>query len=87
MKGVIRIGDPTSGGGVVLGGSGTMKFEGIGVARQGDLVDCPKKGHGRTEIVEGHPVYRENGVPIAFNGHACGCGCTLISSLPNAGIS
>jgi uncharacterized Zn-binding protein involved in type VI secretion len=21
---------------------------------------------------------------VAFHGHKCGCGCTLISSLPNA---
>ncbi|EFO2377525.1 hypothetical protein DRR48_07745 [Escherichia coli] len=26
-----------------------------------------------------------NGKPVALHGHRCGCGCTLISSLPNAG--
>ncbi|MBJ2231973.1 PAAR domain-containing protein [Pseudomonas simiae] len=87
MKGIIRIGDKTTGEGEVLSGSITMKFGGIGVAREGDPVDCPIPGHGRTEISEGHPVFHDNGIPIAFEGHACACGCTLISSLPVAGAS
>ncbi len=52
MKGIIRIGDKTTGEGEVLSGSITMKFGGIGVAREGDPVDCPIPGHGRTEISE-----------------------------------
>ncbi len=85
MKGIIRVGDKTTSGGEVRAGSITRMFGGLGVARQGDPVDCPTAGHGRTFIAEGHPAFRENGVPIAFHGHACGCGCTLISSLPHAG--
>ncbi|CDL84796.1 PAAR domain-containing protein [Xenorhabdus szentirmaii] len=84
MKGIIRIGDQTTHGGKVLEGSATMKFEGKGVARLGDKVSCPKEGHGPTEIIEGHATFTDNGVPIAFHGHKCSCGCTLISSLGNA---
>jgi uncharacterized Zn-binding protein involved in type VI secretion len=84
MQGIIRIGDKTTGGGTVLTGSKYMKFGGIGAARQGDAVDCPKPGHGRTTITEGNPRFRDGGVPVAFDGHACACGCTLISSLPQA---
>ncbi|MGP0016599.1 PAAR domain-containing protein [Pseudomonas sp.] len=87
MKGIIRIGDTTSGGGTVLSGSTAMRFGGIGVARQGDPVNCPKRGHGRTLITEGHPTFRDNGIPVAFQGHRCACGCALISSLPNATAS
>ncbi|WP_339437331.1 MULTISPECIES: PAAR domain-containing protein [unclassified Pseudomonas] len=36
-------------------------------------------------IAEGHPVLRVNGVPVLFHRHRCGCGCTLISSQPEAG--
>ncbi|WP_339437332.1 MULTISPECIES: PAAR domain-containing protein [unclassified Pseudomonas] len=87
MKGIIRIGDKTTGGGTVLSGSVDMVFRGRGAARQGDPVDCPIAGHGRTMIAEGHPVFRDNGVSVAFHGHLCVCGCALISSLPEAGAT
>lgn len=87
MKGIIRIGDKTSGGGAVLSGSTTMKFHGIGVARVGDPVSCPVPGHGETVVAEGHPVFKDNGIPIAFHGHHCACGCMLLTSLPTATAS
>lgn len=87
MNGIIRIGDRNSSGGTVLGGSSAMRFDGIGVARQGDPVNCPLPGHGRTSIAEGHPTFMDEGVPVAFNGHRCACGCTLVSSLPEASAS
>jgi len=85
MKGVIREGDKNSGGGTVLSGSAAKRFNGIVVAREGDPVLCPVPGHGYTVIAEGHPGYRDNGVPVAFEGHRCACGCILLSSLPTAG--
>jgi uncharacterized Zn-binding protein involved in type VI secretion len=84
MQGIIRIGDKTTGGGTVLSGSSDMIFEGIGVARVGDPVICPIPGHSPTVIVEGHPTFKDNGASIALQGHLCGCGCALLSSLPNA---
>ena len=45
---VIVIGDKTTHGGTVLQGSQTMTAGGKSVARQGDLVSCPKcKGTSR----------------------------------------
>lgn len=85
MRCIIRIGDKTTGGGTVITGSITMQFGGVGVAREGDPVDCPVPGHGRSVIAEGHSAFRDNGVPVAFDGHRCACGCVLISSMPNAG--
>jgi len=85
MKGIIRVGDKTSGRGTVLTGSSSLSFDGIYVAREGDPVSCPVPGHGRTVIAEGHPAFRDNGVPVAFDGYRCACGCVLISSMPNAG--
>lgn len=87
MKGIIRVGDKNTGGGSVLSGSTNMKFCGIGVARLGDPVSCPIEGHGPTVIAEGHPTFKDNGVPVAFHGHRCACGCTLISGLPQAAVS
>lgn len=87
MKGIIRIGDKTTGGGTVLSGFAVMIFSGIGAARQDDPVKCPIPGLGRTVIAEGHPVFKDNSVPIAFHGHCCACGCALFSSLPEASAS
>ncbi|WP_273827930.1 PAAR domain-containing protein [Providencia rettgeri] len=84
MKGIIRVGDKTTGGGHVTSGSSVMIFNGIGVARIGDPVYCPKKGHNNSVIAEGHPTFTDNGTPVAFDGYKCSCGCTLISSLSNA---
>nr|WP_222931744.1 MULTISPECIES: PAAR domain-containing protein [unclassified Pseudomonas] len=52
-----------------------------------DPVDCLIPGHGRTEIAEGHPAFHDHGIPVAFHGHRCACGCTLISSLPQVSAS
>lgn len=87
MKGIVRIGDKNTGGGQVQAGSTTMKFAGIGVARLNDPVSCPVKGHSPSKIVEGHPTMKDNGIPVAFHGYKCSCGCTLISSLTNATTS
>ena len=87
MQGIIRIGDVTTGGGVVTAGSTAMKFGGIGVARCGDPVMCPIPGHGLTVVAQGRSAFKDNGLPVAFSGHSCGCGCLLISSMPEAGAS
>ncbi|MDF9777667.1 PAAR domain-containing protein [Pseudomonas baetica] len=87
MKSIIRIGDKTTGSGIALSGSAAMKFAGIGVAREGDPVLCPIPGHGRTVFAEGLPAVKDNGIPVAFDGHLCACGCALISSLFAAGAS
>jgi uncharacterized Zn-binding protein involved in type VI secretion len=84
MNGIIRIGDPTTNGGAVLSGSTSMLFGGIGVARKGDPVNCKKKGHGRTVIDEGSSYFCDNGIPVAFEGHRCACGCALVSTMPTA---
>lgn len=87
MKGIVRIGDKNTGGGIVQDGSKKMIFAGIGVARKGDPVICPISGHNPSFISEGHPTMNDNGIPVAFHGYKCTCGCTLISSLGNATTS
>jgi len=83
MQGIIRIGDKTTHGGTVLEGSSGIKFMGINVACIMDKVSCPL--HGTTFISEGDEGSQYNGRAIALHGHRCACGCTLITSLPNAG--
>lgn len=78
MLKVIRKGDKTFHGGSVLTASATMKFGGIGAARKGDKVSCPD--HGNPNYLD------EDGLPVAFEGHKCGCGCTLINSFSAAKV-
>ncbi|MTD29392.1 PAAR domain-containing protein [Erwinia sorbitola] len=87
MKGIVRIGDKTTGGGQVQSGSEKMILQGVGVARINDLVICPLVGHSPSYIAEGHPTMKDNGIPVAFHGYKCSCGCTLISSLTNVTTS
>jgi uncharacterized Zn-binding protein involved in type VI secretion len=87
MKNIIRIGDTTTGGGTVQSGSANMIFGGVGVARVGDPAMCLLPSHGLTALAEGHPHFNDNSVPIAFDGHRCEWGCTLISSMPEVSAS
>jgi uncharacterized Zn-binding protein involved in type VI secretion len=87
MKGIIRISDTTSSGGTVKTGSEAMIFDGLGVARVGDSVFCPLPGHGETRIAEGNSGFTDDDLAVAFHSDRCECGCTLITSLPQATAS
>jgi uncharacterized Zn-binding protein involved in type VI secretion len=76
----IVIGDQTDHGGVVVGASGTTDTHSRRIARVGDQVTCPKKGHGTTVIVSGDPTMIIDGMPAARHGDKCACGATLIAS-------
>lgn len=77
----IVIGDRTDHGGVVIGSSQTTDTHGKRIARVGDQVTCPKKGHGGTTvIVSGDPTMIIDGQPAARHGDKCACGATLIAS-------
>lgn len=81
---IIRLGDPTSHGGKVITASPTHSIAGIGIARVGDAITCPRPGHGDNTIVEGSPTYLIGGRMVALHGHRGACGCTLISTLATA---
>lgn len=85
MKRVIRLGDPTSHGGTVVSAAPTSLINGKEVARVGDQVRCPRKGHGVTTIVEGDAAWRVDGRAVALDGYRASCGATLISTLPSLG--
>lgn len=80
MRPFIVIGDRTDHGGVVIGATMTTDTHGKRLARVGDQVTCPKKGHGTTVIVTGDPTMIVDGAPVARRGDKCACGATLISS-------
>lgn len=80
MRPFIVIGDQTDHGGVVVGSTMTTDTHGKRLARVGDQVTCPQKGHGTTVIVTGDPTMIVDGAPVARHGDKCACGATLISN-------
>jgi len=77
----ILIGDTTSHGGTVIEGAPSSDAAGLRIARVGDKVTCPKRGHGKvTTIVTGDPTCLIDGQPAARHGDKTACGATLIAS-------
>lgn len=80
-KPIIVVGDRTSHGGVVVSGSPFSDVDGKAIARIGDKVTCPQKGHGNvTTIVTGDQTVLIDGSPVARHGDKTACGATLLSS-------
>jgi len=80
QKPFIVLGDQTDHGGVVIEASMVSDTHGKGIARVGDQVTCPQRGHGTTVIVSGDPTMVIDGKPAARHGDKTACGATLISS-------
>lgn len=83
MRGVIRLNDPTSHGGMVTSAAPKSKVMGIAVARKGDKITCPLHGDG--VITEGDPKVLIDGIEAAFDGHKTSCGAQLITTIPTSG--
>jgi uncharacterized Zn-binding protein involved in type VI secretion len=83
-RAIVRLGDKTTHGGVVITASPIHTLRGIGIARMGDKVSCPLPGHGTNEIVEGCPIFSIGGRSVALHGHKTACGCSLVASLMDA---
>ena len=79
MPAMIVLGDKTDHGGVVIEASGVTDTHGKCIARVGDKVQCPKKGHGTTQIVTGDLTMVIDGKAVAYHGCKTSCGATLIS--------
>ena len=76
---LIVVGDKTDHGGTVVQGSAVSDAAGTPIARVGDQVTCPKRGHGATTvIVSGDPTFLIDGQPAARHGDRTACGATLI---------
>jgi len=77
---IVRLGDRTSHGGVVVSAAPSTTVEGIAPARVGDMTTCPIKGHGPNPIVSGDSSCIVDGSAVARQGDMTACGATLIAS-------
>ncbi|PVZ79332.1 PAAR domain-containing protein [Serratia sp. S1B] len=85
-KGFVLLGDKTTHGGQVVSASSTLVVNGKSVALVGDMVSCPKPGHGTNPIVEGSDVWVSDGKAVVVDGCHSQCGCQVISSAPDCSI-
>lgn len=83
-RNVVRLGDPTTHGGSVITASSTSIVEGKPVALIGDLVSCPKKGHGVNKIIEGSKTCYSDGKQVVIDYAVCECGCQVLSTIKSA---
>ncbi|WMY07415.1 PAAR domain-containing protein [Paraburkholderia phenoliruptrix] len=88
MVDLVRLNDSTDHGGEVITASETMRYGGRRVARKGDLVTCPLHPEVNPNlIVEGDETITDHGVPVARHGYLATCGCRVISSLMERGLT
>jgi uncharacterized Zn-binding protein involved in type VI secretion len=78
---LIVVGDSTSHGGTVIEGSPESDTQGKQIARLGDKVTCPRRGHGDSPVItSGDPTCLVDGKPAARHGDVTSCGAELISA-------
>lgn len=82
---LIKRGDKTSHGGLVITGAEADLLDGQPMARLGDLVDCPQRysdgrPHGVNKIVTATSGLMLGDIPAACEGDQTECGCELIGS-------
>ena len=75
----IVLGDKTDHGGEVVEAASASDTGGVRIARVGDKVTCPKRGHGPTTIVTGDATMLIDGKPAARHGDKTACGATLVA--------
>lgn len=78
MPRMIRMGDITTHGGVVIEGAVNALAAGPPVATVGHNVACPLC-KGVFPIVQGNPTHVVANRPVAYEGHVTACGARLIS--------
>ena len=79
MKDIIRLGDSTTHGGVVLEAFSRTDLNGKPIAGVGHNVRCPLC-KGVFPIAEGSSTYSDGGTPVALDGMKPACGAALIAS-------
>jgi len=82
MAAAARLNDPSSHGGKIISASSNLRANGIAVARQGDMHQCPISGHGTTPLTAITTKTR-NGQLLITVGATAGCGAVINSGSPN----
>ena len=85
MKDIIRLGDTTTHGGIVLEAFPQTDLNGKPIAGVGHKVSCPLC-KGVFPIAEGSNTYTVSDIPVALDGMKTACGAVLIASAPKGAV-
>jgi uncharacterized Zn-binding protein involved in type VI secretion len=80
MAAIVRIGDPSSHGGVMIQGGGSFKVNGLNVCVDGDLHNCPI--HGITPVSSSISL-KSNGKSVVKVGCTAACGAVITAGSPD----
>lgn len=80
MEEIVRLGDQTDHGGVVIQGFFETSLNGRPMAGKGHMVMCPRCYGMPYPIIEGSSTYKIKGVPVALNGMKTACGAKLMAT-------
>ena len=78
MGQVVRIGDRSDHGGVMVSASGGFTVDGVDGCVSGDLHQCPIRNHNTTPVSSTGTATGASGRGIVRTGDRAGCGATLI---------
>lgn len=78
MSQIVRLGDTSDHGGYMVSATGKFRINGKITCIDGDLHQCPIKGHGTTPVVSSRSL-KSNGKSVTAVGDAAGCGAVLNS--------
>lgn len=76
-KKIVRLGDASDHGGVMITATGGFTVDGVQGCVQGDQHQCPIKGHGVTSVTSSSE-HTAMGKPIIRTDDVAGCGAKLI---------
>ncbi|KGC70063.1 PAAR motif family protein [Burkholderia pseudomallei] len=79
MKGLVFESDPTDHDGYVMTATSTIIEGGKRAALVGDLVYCPRDGHGVSPIIEGDSTMTDNGKYLVPHLSRAACGCRIFA--------
>jgi uncharacterized Zn-binding protein involved in type VI secretion len=83
MPAVARLGDISDHNGVLITASNDVFANGIGVARTGDLHQCPIPGHGITPMTSDAVAHADGRSIVRLGIDKAGCGAKIASASPN----
>lgn len=79
MPAIVKLGDPSDHGGVMIQAQGGFTVDGVAGCVDGDIHQCPIKGHGNTPVASSSE-HRGGDKAIIRTGDKAGCGASVIGS-------
>jgi uncharacterized Zn-binding protein involved in type VI secretion len=83
MQPVARLGDKSSHGGTIITATSTVTVNGLPMALEGDLHQCPIKKHGTTQLKSVTTDTDADGKKIITVGAIAGCGAVIVVGSSN----